>query len=149
MRWTLRPRATRYCSPNAGTLSYSDRKIVVASTPLDEETSHVLRLYAQSDQRVFEVPCPQCGEYTEIMWEHIEWEPDRPETAAFRCPHCQALVPELEKPAMVAAGRWRATAPAVEGHAGFRLNALVSGLPNASWPKLAAEFLRGVTTGTS
>jgi phage terminase large subunit GpA-like protein len=43
---------------------------------------------------------------------------------------------------MVQAGRWRATKPDVQGHAGFRLNALVSVLPNASWAKLAAEILQ-------
>ena len=68
--------------------------------------------------------------------------PGRPETAAFRCPFCRALVPESVKPGMVEAGRWRATRPDVVGHAGFRLNALVSLLANAGWAKLAAEFLR-------
>ena len=43
---------------------------------------------------------------------------------------------------MVAAGRWRATVPAVQRHAGFRLNALVSVLANASWGALAVEFVR-------
>lgn len=124
------------------TLSFADRKIVLGSTPLHEETSHVLRAYAQSDQRVYEVPCPGCGAFTELLWAHVEWEPSRPETAAFRCPGCQLLVAETAKPAMVAAGRWRATRPDVVGHAGFRLNALVSTLANASWAKLAAEFLR-------
>lgn len=123
------------------TLSFPDRKIVVGSTPTLEDTSNVLRLYRQSDQRVFEVPCPACGSFTEIMWRHIEWQPDRPETAAFRCPHCETLIEERHKPEMVEAGRWRATAPEVMGHAGFRLNALVSLLANASWGKLAAEFL--------
>jgi phage terminase large subunit GpA-like protein len=33
------------------TLSFADRKIIVGSTPLDEATSHVVRLYEQSDQR--------------------------------------------------------------------------------------------------
>jgi phage terminase large subunit GpA-like protein len=42
---------------------------------------------------------------------------------------------------MVKQGRWRVTAPAVRGHAGFRLNSLVSTLANASWGKLAADFL--------
>jgi len=42
---------------------------------------------------------------------------------------------------MVTAGRWRATRPDVRGHAGFRINALVSLLANASWAKLAAEFI--------
>lgn len=124
------------------TLSYADRLIVLGSTPLHEETSHVLRAYAASDQRVYEVPCPGCGAFTEILWRHIEWTAERPETAAFRCPACQALVTETEKPAMVAAGRWRAHEPSVVGHAGFRLNALVSGLAHASWGALAAEFLR-------
>jgi phage terminase large subunit GpA-like protein len=123
------------------TLSFANRKIIVGSTPTIEETSNVLRAYARSDQRVFEVPCPSCGVFGEIMWAHIEWEPDKPETAAFRCPHCRDLVSERHKAEMVAAGQWRATAPDVKGHAGFQLSALVSSLPNAAWSKLAAEFL--------
>jgi hypothetical protein len=43
---------------------------------------------------------------------------------------------------MVAAGIWRATRPEIKGHAGFRINSLVSLLSNASWPKLAAEFIQ-------
>ena len=124
------------------TLSFGDRKIVIGSTPTLEETSNVLRAYAASDRRVFEVPCPDCGGHTEIEWRHIRWEAERPETAAFACPHCGSLVDERHKPAMVDRGRWRATAPEVVGHAGFRLSALVSLLPNAAWGKLAAEFTR-------
>src|SRR5262249_50648386 len=59
------------------TLSFADRKIVLGSTPLKEETSNVLRSYAASDQRVVEVPCPECKAFTEILWQHIEWEPER------------------------------------------------------------------------
>lgn len=123
------------------TLSFSNRKIVIGSTPTIEETSNVLRAYAASDQRVFEVPCPECGAFTEIRWAHIEWEPDKPETAAFRCPHCETLIEERYKAAMADAGAWRITRPEVQGHAGFRVNALISTLANASWAKLAAEFL--------
>ena len=122
------------------TLSFPDRKIILGSTPLDEEVSAVLRSYAQSDQRVFEVPCPECGFFHEIQWSEIEWPSNQPEKAAYRCPACHALVPERHKPAMVDAGCWQATRP-VLGHAGFRLNALVSLLANASWGKLAAEFI--------
>lgn len=42
---------------------------------------------------------------------------------------------------MVARGQWRATRPEVQGHAGFRMNALVSLHANASWAKLAQEFI--------
>ncbi|KEQ53973.1 phage terminase large subunit family protein [Sphingobium chlorophenolicum] len=123
------------------TLSFANRKIIMGSTPTLEATSNVLRSYAQSDQRVFEVPCPECGTFTEILWSHIEWQPDQPETAAFRCPICMEMISEKFKPAMIDGGRWRATRPEIVGHAGFRINALVSPHANAAWGKLATEFL--------
>ena len=123
------------------TLSFANRKIIIGSTPTFDATSNVLRSYAQSDKRVFEVPCPACGVFTEIQWRHIEWEPDRPETAAFRCPSCAELIHERHKSEMMEAGVWRATAPEVLGHAGFRINALVSPHVNAGWGKLATEFV--------
>jgi phage terminase large subunit GpA-like protein len=123
------------------TLTFADRKIILGSTPVDEDVSPVCKAYAASDQRVFEVPCPKCGAFTEILWEHISWEPDCPESASFRCPHCNELVDESHKLGMVTSGCWRALAPHVKGHAGFRLNAFVSVLHNARWAVLAAEFL--------
>lgn len=123
------------------TLSFPDRKIVLGSTPVHDDTSHVLRAYRQSDARVFEVPCPECGALSEILWDQIIWEEGAPETARWQCPHCNAEVAESHKSSMVDAGEWRATQPHVKGHAGFRLNALVSLHANASWSKLAAEFL--------
>lgn len=123
------------------TLSFPDRKIVLGSTPVHEETSHVLRAYAQSDMRIFEVPCPCCGALSELQWGHIVWPEGQPEAARWRCPNCGEEIEERHKPAMVEAGRWRATAPEVQGHAGFRLNALISLHANAAWGKLAAEFV--------
>ncbi|APZ52167.1 phage terminase large subunit family protein [Salipiger abyssi] len=123
------------------TLSFPDRKIVLGSTPVHEETSHVLRAFAQSDARIFEVPCPSCGAFAEILWQHIVWDEGLPDTARWKCPHCRAEIAERHKPAMVAAGQWRATRPEVQGHAGFRLNALVSLHANASWARLATEFV--------
>jgi phage terminase large subunit GpA-like protein len=123
------------------TLTFVNRKIIFGSTPVDEETSYVCRAYEASDQRIFEVPCPKCGVFTEILWQHIEWEPDLPATASYRCPHCNGLIPEKHKPQMLRRGRWRALRPEVDDNAGFRLNSLVSPLATASWGKLAAEFL--------
>lgn len=123
------------------TLSYGDRKIVMGSTPVHESTSRIVRAYEKSDQRVYECACPSCGAFTELKWGHIEWQPDQPATAAFRCPHCEDLIDEKHKPQMVAGGHWRVTRPDMRGHHGYRMNALISLLPNASWPRLAAEFL--------
>lgn len=123
------------------TLSFPDRKIVLGSTPVHEATSHVLRAYAQSDMRIFEVPCPKCGTFSEILWDAIIWDEGAPKTARWRCPHCREEIAEHHKPEMVAAGQWRATRPEITGHAGFKMNALVSLHTNASWARLATEFI--------
>ncbi|WP_395648030.1 phage terminase large subunit family protein [Terricaulis sp.] len=123
------------------TLSFSNRLIFMASTPTMAETSNILKAYAESDQRIFEIPCPDCGDFNEPRWENIKWESGKPETAYYVCPHCGSCVDEKHKPAMVAAGRWRAKREHVKGHAGFRCSALISTLDNAAWGVLAAEFL--------
>lgn len=121
--------------------SFVDRKIIIGSTPVLAETSNVLRSYERSDKRAFHVPCPACGTSFEILWRHIEWQPQRPETARCVCPHCQERIEEKHKAGMVADGDWLVMAPHVAGHAGFRLNALISLLPNTTWAHLAAEWL--------
>lgn len=123
------------------TLSFANRKIIIGSTPTFEATSNVLRSYARSDQRTYEVPCPDCGHWHEIGWGDIVWPEGQPQDAAYCCPACRSVVPERHKAEMVQKGRWRASEPHVAGHAGFRLNALVSTLSNASWGKLAQEFV--------
>jgi phage terminase large subunit GpA-like protein len=124
------------------TLTFSNRKIVLASTPLHEDSSRIVRAYEQSDMRVYEVPCLHCDSFKEILWKDITWPEGKTQDAAWACPECGALVEERQKPQMILKGRWRATAPHVEGHAGFKLTALTSLLPNTAWPKLAAEFLQ-------
>ena len=123
------------------TMTFDNRKIIIGGTPIDEATSHVLRSFLESDQRIFEVPCPDCGGFTEIRWQHIEWPEGNPAGAAFRCPVCKGLISEAHKAAMVRAGQWAVTNPLVKNHAGFRLNSLVSLLGNCAWSKLATEFL--------
>ncbi|MBN8606224.1 MAG: phage terminase large subunit family protein [Caulobacterales bacterium] len=135
------------------TLSYANRKIFMASTPTDAETSNILKAYAESDQRIFELPCPHCGEFFEPKWGHVHWDKldefvsedgkaqHLPETAHMICPACSARIDESSKPAMVDSGRWRATRPHVRGHAGFKTSALISTLANAAWSEIVREFL--------
>lgn len=122
------------------TATFRDRKLIFGSSPANEP-SPICELYKQSDRRIFEVPCPDCGEFTEILWKHIIWEKDRPETTSFGCPHCGSLIEHRFKPSMIQKGRWRSTRPGRPGIAGFRLNSLCSEIPSADWPKLAVEFL--------
>ncbi|WP_029074403.1 phage terminase large subunit family protein [Kaistia adipata] len=123
------------------TLSFADRKIVMGSTPVYEETSHVLQAYEQSDGRIFEVPCVRCGVFYEIHWKDIRWPEGDPHKAELVCPQCDSAIHERHKLEMVEAGIWSRTRPEITDHAGFRMNALISLLPNASWGRLAKEFV--------
>lgn len=127
------------------TLTFRDRKILAGSTPVFD-TGPISRRFAQSDQRVFEVCCPSCSEFSEVRWPDIRWPDGEPGAAYWACPANGCVIEELHKPSMVAAGRWRATRPEVKGHAGFRWNALISTHYNARWGALAAEFLAAKAT---
>ncbi|MCC2651677.1 MAG: bacteriophage tail assembly protein [Microvirga sp.] len=130
------------------TMAQAGRKIVVGSTPTEEGVSVVERLYSESDQRVYEVPCPACGAFHEVQWEDIVCETEHdPTTAKYLCRSCGTFVEERHKPWMVANGRWRATRPEVTNHRGYRINALVSLLANATWPQLMAEWFRAKRGG--
>jgi phage terminase large subunit GpA-like protein len=122
------------------TASFGDRRIIAGSTPTTSDSAIAAR-YEESDKRVFECPCPSCGAFAELRWADIHWPEGRPEEAAWCCPSCGVLHSDADHKAdMVAAGRWRATAP-FKGHAGFKLSALVSLFPACAWPALAAEFV--------
>ena len=129
------------------TFAHADRKIVRGSTPTEEDVSLVERAYNESDMRVYEIPCPHCAEFFELLWEMIQWPEGEPEKATGFCPHCGGEIEERWKPRLVEDGRWRPQRPEIVGHRGYRLNTLVSLLPNAAWGKLAAEFLKAKRGG--
>lgn len=128
------------------TRTVRDRLIFQASTPTDVETSSIARAYAQSDMRIYEIECPGCGDYFEPKWEHVAWDKDSngadlPDTAHLVCPHNGCIIQESSKAAAVKAGRWRATAPHVKGHAGFKCSALISTIEHAKWSQIVREYL--------
>jgi phage terminase large subunit GpA-like protein len=129
------------------TFAHADRKIVRGSTPTEEDISLIQRAYAESDQRIFEICCPHCREWFELLWEMIQWPEGEPEKASCFCPRCGAEIDEKLKSDLVEHGRWRAMRPEITNHRGYRMNALISLLPNAAWGKLAAEWVKAKRGG--
>ena len=123
------------------TATFGNRKIIMGSTPVHESTSRILRAWERGDRRVFECACPECDERHEVRWKDIRWPDDEPERAFWACPSCGGVVEESGKADFIYSGRWRATAPEVQGHHSYRVSALASLLPNAAWGRLAVEFL--------
>lgn len=130
----------------ARTATFSNRKIVLTSTPTEEETSRIAKAYEDSDQRVFFVPCAHCGESQTLKWAQVQWERDDegnhlPETAAYFCEHCGAKWTEAERHQSVRLGQWKATKES-KGTAGFHLNALYAPWSNLSLANLADKFVK-------
>ena len=117
----------------------ASRKILMASTPTLAGFSRIEKAYEESDQRYFFVPCPECQTFQVIEWEAIRWPMGEPEKAALACKSCGVLIPEFEKPAMLAKGEWRASHKGDGKSAGFHLSALYS--PFETWAEIAREFL--------
>jgi terminase, large subunit len=130
--------------------TFWNRKQVRGSTPLIQETSRIQRLWDQSDQRRYFVPCPHCNEMQYLEWggrdvEHgIKW--DLNENGSLKSVwyqgRCGCVIEEHHKAWMDANGEWRATAEAkTPGHLGFHLWTGMSLNPNAAWPMIVQEWL--------
>ena len=134
---------------------YHNRKIAAGSTPTVKDASRIQRLFEQSDQRRYFVPCPVCDAPQVLQWKNLKWtELDRPpEQAAFVCEDNGCIIEHSTKRWMIEeADRraladpscpygWRATAPGNGKHAGFHIWAAYSTSPNAAWGQLALEWL--------
>ena len=52
--------------------NFTERKIFLVSTPTDEGDSPICDWYAQTDQCVYEVPCPECGLLQELKFRKLD-----------------------------------------------------------------------------
>lgn len=126
-----------------------NRKIVAGSTPTIKDTSRIEKLWNESDQRRFFVPCPTCGEYQYLKFANLKWPDDEPHKAYFQCEAQGCEIPHSKKARLIERGEWRATAPGNGKHAGFHIWAAYSYSPNATWGQLAAEFLESKSDAES
>lgn len=117
------------------------KKVILGSTPTEEDVSKIEPRYAQSDMRVFLVPCPHCGTFQEIEWERIRWPHGKPHQAIFECERCCKAIEETKKLSMLREGRWHARRPEIRDRRGYFVWAGYSTLPNARWCDLARDFL--------
>lgn len=131
--------------------TFWNSKFILGSTPTVKGSSRIEKSYLLSDQRRYFVPCPHCGEHQVLEWGSLEtpygmkWDVDEAgngiaESAYYQCRANGCVIHDHDKPAMIEAGEWRATAP-FNGHAGFHIWTAYSLDPKASWPALVAEWL--------
>jgi phage terminase large subunit GpA-like protein len=124
--------------------TFPRRKLLIFSTPTVTGASRIDGEYEASDQRERHVPCPHCGEFQTLHWEHLHWTADL-SRVWYTCAHNGCVIEEHEKPAMLAAGRWIPKHPG-RPSVGFAINALYSPLGlGYSWRELAEQHLKADT----
>ena len=95
----------------ARTQYFWNRKIVAGSTPTIKDFSRIERLFEQSDQRRYYVPCPDCGHMQYLRWPNMRWEGSDTANVSYACEECGVLIPHNKKRWMVERGEWRPTQP--------------------------------------
>lgn len=109
----------------ARTKTFHNRKFVLTSTPTIKGVSRIEQAYEESDQRIYEVPCPHCGAEQRLLWASVKWPAGCADDAAYHCPECGAAWSDAQRLAAIRKGRWIARDP-FRGVAGFHLNELCS-----------------------
>jgi phage terminase large subunit GpA-like protein len=126
------------------TATFARRKILMVSTPTVTGLSRIEAAFAESDQRYYYVPCPECREPQVLKWAQVKWSEIGvgPEAAKYACAHCGSLLDNAAKAWMLPRGEWRATADGDGRTAGFHLSALYSPPGWFSWADAAQEFVQ-------
>lgn len=122
------------------TKNFPRRKVLLVSTPTLKGASRIDDEFEASDQRHYHLPCPHCGAYWAVTWQHLHWAADL-SRAWLVCHECGAEIDEHHKTSMLSAGRW---IPLKPGRAvrGYTINALYGPIGLGwTWVELARSWL--------
>jgi phage terminase large subunit GpA-like protein len=122
--------------------TFWNRKVILTSTPTTKGASRIEQAWEESDQRVYEVPCPVCSVFQVLRWGGIQFgrdEKGRPINVQYECEHCRAQLSEPDKHRMIRNGRWVITRPWIKRTAGFHISELYS--PWSTWAGIVENFL--------
>ena len=119
--------------------TFWNRKLILVSTPTDKGSSRIEAAYAESDQRKYFVPCPDCDESQVLQWANVRWKDNDPNTVEYICEHCGSCWGDAKRFQAIRYGKWEATAVGDGKTAGFHLSALYS--PWTALADVVRDFL--------
>jgi phage terminase large subunit GpA-like protein len=120
-------------------VTFVRRKLLVISTPTLAGSSLIDREYQLSSQNRYHIPCPRCGAFAPLEWEHLVWR-ESSSDVRYRCGLCADEWAEERKLAAMRHGIWVAGNPEMTGHhEGFHVSALYS--PFRRWHEIVHDFL--------
>jgi len=147
-----------------GTFRHRKRHYIT-STPTTREGAIWKEWEKCGDRRHYQVPCPLCGKYQQLVFPQVKWpkldltdkikradEIESRKLAHYECLHCHAAIKEHQKPRMLDRGVWVSEGQSVETdgsvvgirprskRVGFHISSLYS--PWWTWAEIAAQFIR-------
>jgi phage terminase large subunit GpA-like protein len=121
------------------TARFWNRKIGLFSTPTYADASAIEAEFQAGDRRYPHVPCPLCGTFQKLDWEHVQWESGKPETAVYVCADCSRAWTDRQRAVALKDSLWRAEAE-FRGTASF--SAWEIHVPFSRLSKMVDEFLK-------
>ncbi|MEA5057762.1 MAG: phage terminase large subunit family protein [Anaerotignum propionicum] len=118
--------------------TFWNKKEVCVSTPTIKGLSRIEVEFEHSTQEEWNVPCPECGEYTPIEWANIIFDKTNLDEIRCVCPHCGVISGETEWKEQFKKGRFVAQFPERKVR-GFHLNALASLF--VEWREIVEKFI--------
>jgi phage terminase large subunit GpA-like protein len=119
------------------------------STPTTYDQSVVWPEYLRGDCRRFSVPCPICGGYQFLEWDHgkagIRWRlvDGRIAEVWYQCEHCGGAFHDHDKARFLPLGEWQATAVSESATLrSYHLSSIYSPVGMLSWPEMVAAYLK-------
>ena len=85
--------------------TFIDRRMVFVSTPTIAGGSRIEDEYKLSSRGVYEVPCPFCETFQQLVWDNIVYNKENTNIVRYRCKSCSKLIPEGYKKSIVNKGR--------------------------------------------
>lgn len=129
------------------TKNFWNRKIILVSTPTNEDESKIEKEYRTSSMEELEVQCPNCGEWQPYVWGNLKFDhesgTDTAEILGYECRKCACLDSEVRWKHQPI--RWKALHPEITKIRGFHLNEFCS--PWGSWQEIADSFLKAKHKG--
>lgn len=133
------------------TKNFWNRKIIATSTPTIKDISRIEKLYNDTDQRKYYIPCFNCGYYQDLKFENVKWLKDDKgkhltHTAYYECEKCKKQWNDVNRWDAIERGMWRKTAVAKDNKSvGYYLWAAYS--PWTTLQEIADEFLKAKRGG--
>lgn len=136
------------------TVAYeSNRKIILFSSPTEQDTSQIYKAYMKGDQRKYFVPCPYC-DHKQILDFHLGmvYERDKDDrlvldSVGYKCQNedCGKVFKNYHKSEILHKGEWRPTAKAIhERYRSRHINALYAPPGMIKWENVVQKYIESV-----